>query len=81
MLWKNILEGTEDSVDNPSPRTGDSVANPSQRFLESPRNIYTLSSVSRRTANLKSTKIRELLTKDYENLRTAGSVVNPSQRF
>jgi hypothetical protein len=48
---------TEDSVANPSPRTGDSVANHSQRFYSSPRNIYTLSSVSQRSANQKSTKI------------------------
>ncbi len=53
MLLKNIL-GEPWTVANPSPRTGDSIANPSQRFYESPRNIYTLSSVSRRTANQKS---------------------------
>ncbi len=46
-----------DSVANPSPRTGDSVANHSWRFYDSPRNFYILSSVSRRTACQKSTKI------------------------
>jgi hypothetical protein len=69
---KNLREGlaTKDSVANPSPRTGDSVVNPSprtgdsvvnhsRRFYDSPRNIYTLNSVSRRTANQKSTKIGE----------------------
>ncbi len=50
---------TVDSVVNPSPRTGDSVANYSRKFYDSPRNIYTLSSVSRITANQKSTKIEE----------------------
>ncbi len=59
MLLKNIL-GEPRTVANPSPWTGDSVANPSQRFYESPRNIYTLSSVSRRNTNQKSTKIGEL---------------------
>jgi hypothetical protein len=60
----------EDSVANPSPRTGDSAANPSQRigdsvanhsrrFFDSLRNIYTLKGVSQRTANQKSTKIGE----------------------
>ncbi len=58
MLLKNI-PGEPRTVANPSPRTGDSVANPSQRFEESLRNIYTLSSVSWRTANQKSTKIGE----------------------
>ncbi len=48
---------TGDLVANPSPRTGNSVANHSRRFYDSPRNIYTLSSVSWRTANQKSTKI------------------------
>jgi hypothetical protein len=50
---------TGDSVANHSPRTGDSVANHSRRFYDFPRNISTLSSVSRRTANQKSTKIGE----------------------
>jgi hypothetical protein len=50
---------TEDSVANPSLRTGDAVANHSRKFYVSPINIYTLSSVSRRTANQKSTKIGE----------------------
>jgi hypothetical protein len=50
---QNLQEGlaTEDLVANPSPSTGDSVANHSQRLYDSPRKIYTLSSVSRRTAN------------------------------
>ncbi len=58
MLLKNILREPW-TVAHPSPRTGDSVANPSQRFYESPRNIFTLSSVSRRTASQKFTKIGE----------------------
>ncbi len=58
MLLKNIL-GEPKTVANPSLRIGDSVANPCQRFYESPRNIYTLRSVSQRTANQKSTKIGE----------------------
>jgi hypothetical protein len=58
MLLKNIL-GEPRTVANPSPRIRDSVANPFQRFYESLRNINTLSSVSWRTANQKSTKIGE----------------------
>ncbi len=50
---------TGDSVANPFPRTGDAVANHSQRFYDSPINIYSLSSVSQRTANQKSMKIGE----------------------
>ncbi len=58
--FSEILRISEDLVANPSPRTGDSVANHSRRFYDSPRKIFTLSSVSRRTANQKSTKIGEL---------------------
>jgi hypothetical protein len=59
---------TDDLVANPSPRTGDSVANHARRFYDSLINIYTLSSVSRRTANQKSTKIGELLTKNLQKM-------------
>jgi hypothetical protein len=57
----NLGEGlaTDDLVANSFPRTGDSVANHARRFYDSLINIYTLSSVSRRTANQKSTKIGE----------------------
>ncbi len=61
MLLKNIL-GEPKTVADPSQRTGDSVANPSQKFYESPRIIYTLSSISRRSAYQNFTKIREPLT-------------------
>jgi hypothetical protein len=64
---------SEDSVANPSPRTGDSVSNPSQRFVESSRNIYTLSSVSRNSMGLEFSSIRifyfhasELQSKNYQ---------------
>jgi hypothetical protein len=70
LLWE-----TGDSVvANHSPRTGDSVANHSRRFYDSPRNISTLSSVSRRTANQNSTKIWEpqaqlpIILRDSKNL-------------
>ncbi len=65
---------TGDSVADHSPRTGDSVANHSWRFYNSPRNISTLSSVSWRTANQKSTKIGEpqaqlpIILRDSKNL-------------
>ncbi len=74
-LVANPSPRTGDSVDNPSPRTGDSVANHSRRFYDSPRNIYTLSNVSWRTANQKSTKTGELqaqlpiLLRDSKNLQ------------
>ncbi len=70
----NPFPRTGDLVANPSPRIGDTVANHSRRFYNSPRNIYTLISVSRRTANQKSTKIGEphahlpILIRDSKNL-------------
>ncbi len=74
MLLKNIL-GEPKTVANPSLRTKESVANPSQRFYESPRNIYTLSSIAQRTAKQNSTKIGEpqaqlpIFLRDSKNLR------------
>ncbi len=73
MLLKNIF-GEPETVANPFPRPGDSVSNPSHRFYESLKNSYTPSSVSRRTANKKSTKIGEpqaqlpILLRDSKNL-------------
>jgi hypothetical protein len=73
-LCVSVQLATEDLVANPFPRTGDSVVNHSWRFYDSPINIYTLSSVSRRTANHKFTKIGEpqaqlpILLRDSKNL-------------
>ncbi len=73
-LVANPSPRTGGSVANHSPSTGDSVANHSRRFYDSPRNISTLSSVSRRTANQKSMKIGEqqaqlpIILRDSKNL-------------
>jgi hypothetical protein len=73
---------TGDSVANPSPRTGDAVANHSRRFYVSPRNIYTLSSVSRRTItkNLRKLENCMLICQSFSEILRISENVWPETR-